>query len=65
MKKGRTEKRKRAYYDDVVVAPGDVVSAGEEIRDGVEELPDLSFHCSLRSTTPKEDSVGRVREGDK
>lgn len=35
---------KRAYNDDIVVAPGDRVAAGEEVRNGTEEVPDLRFH---------------------
>lgn len=37
-------KRNRAYSYDVVIAPGDLLTPGEEIRDGAEELPDLRFH---------------------
>nr|CAB3465400.1 unnamed protein product [Digitaria exilis] len=35
-----------SYGDDVAVAPGDVVAAGEEVADGLEEAPHLRLHRS-------------------
>jgi hypothetical protein len=33
------KKRGMTYSDDVAIAPGDLVSAGEEVGDGLERLP--------------------------
>lgn len=51
---------KRAYHDDIVVAPGDLVAARKEVRDGIEEVPDLRFHfgfwhcyCSICSAVER------------
>lgn len=53
---------RKTYGDDVAVAPGNIVGAGEERADGVEEFADLRVHGGTAEGIG--DGSGDVKESD-